>query len=36
MRALDDQVRLGKILYPAFSNWATWETRCGQHLRSLT
>jgi aryl-alcohol dehydrogenase-like predicted oxidoreductase len=25
MRALDDQVRLGKILYPAVSNWAAWE-----------
>jgi aryl-alcohol dehydrogenase-like predicted oxidoreductase len=25
MRALDDQVRLGKILYPAVSNWSAWE-----------
>src|SRR6202011_4611502 len=25
MRALDDQVRLGKILYPAVSNWTAWE-----------
>ncbi|MCU1656776.1 MAG: putative oxidoreductase, aryl-alcohol dehydrogenase like protein, partial [Pseudonocardiales bacterium] len=25
MRALDDQVRLGKILYPAVSDWAAWE-----------
>src|ERR1700730_1863630 len=25
MRALDDQVRLGKILYPAASDWAAWE-----------
>jgi aryl-alcohol dehydrogenase-like predicted oxidoreductase len=25
MRALDDQVRLGKILYPAVSDWAGWE-----------
>src|ERR1700704_4719499 len=24
MRALDDQVRLGKILYPAVSDWAAW------------
>src|SRR3979411_170760 len=24
MRALDDQVRLGKILYPAVSAWAAW------------
>src|SRR3981081_1933481 len=26
MRALDDQVRLGKILYPAVSDWAAWES----------
>jgi aryl-alcohol dehydrogenase-like predicted oxidoreductase len=25
MRALDDQVRAGKILYPAVSDWAAWE-----------
>ena len=25
MRALDDQVRLGKIPYPAVSDWAAWE-----------
>jgi aryl-alcohol dehydrogenase-like predicted oxidoreductase len=25
MGALDDQVRLGKILYPAVSDWAAWE-----------
>src|SRR6202047_536374 len=25
MRALDDQVRRGKILYPAVSDWAAWE-----------
>src|SRR5207237_8947747 len=25
MRALDDQVRLGKILYPAVSDWAASE-----------
>src|ERR1700688_1383227 len=25
MRALDDQVRLGKILYPAVSDWSAWE-----------
>src|SRR6202051_4954566 len=24
MRALDDQVRLGKVLYPAVSDWAPW------------
>jgi aryl-alcohol dehydrogenase-like predicted oxidoreductase len=25
MRVLDDQVRLGKILYPAVSDWSAWE-----------
>jgi aryl-alcohol dehydrogenase-like predicted oxidoreductase len=25
MRVLDDQVRLGKILYPAVSDWAAWQ-----------
>src|ERR1700680_4177167 len=25
MRALDDQARLGKVLYPAVSDWAAWE-----------
>jgi len=25
MRALDDLVRQGKILYPAISNWAAWQ-----------
>jgi aryl-alcohol dehydrogenase-like predicted oxidoreductase len=25
MRVLDDQVRLGKILYPAVSDWPAWE-----------
>src|SRR4030081_1478188 len=25
MRAHDDQVRLGKVLYPAVSDWAAWE-----------
>ena len=25
MRALDDLVRQGKILYPAVSNWAAWQ-----------
>jgi aryl-alcohol dehydrogenase-like predicted oxidoreductase len=26
LRALDDLVRQGKILYPAVSNWAAWQT----------
>jgi aryl-alcohol dehydrogenase-like predicted oxidoreductase len=26
MRVLDDQVRAGKILYPAVSDWSAWET----------
>src|SRR5258706_7032303 len=25
MRALDDQVRAGKVLYPAVSDWAAWQ-----------
>src|SRR5678815_5682241 len=26
MRALEDMVRSGKVLYPAVSNWAAWQT----------
>ena len=29
LRALDDLVRQGKILYPAVSNWAAWQTAKG-------
>jgi aryl-alcohol dehydrogenase-like predicted oxidoreductase len=27
MRALEDMVRSGKVLYPAVSNWAAWQTQ---------
>ena len=27
MRALEDLVRSGKVLYPAVSNWAAWQTQ---------
>src|ERR1700682_6201418 len=31
MRALDDQVRLGKVLYPAVSDWGAWEFGGADH-----
>src|SRR5476649_1700147 len=27
MRALEDLVRAGKVIYPAVSNWSTWQTQ---------
>jgi aryl-alcohol dehydrogenase-like predicted oxidoreductase len=27
MRALEDAVRAGKVLYPALSNWSAWQTQ---------
>ena len=27
MRALEDMVRSGKVLYPALSNWSAWQTQ---------
>ncbi len=27
MRALEDMVRSGKVLYPGFSNWSAWQTQ---------
>ena len=27
MRALEDMVRFGKVLYPALSNWAAWQVQ---------
>src|SRR5260221_5929257 len=27
MRALEDLVRSGKVLYPAVSNWAAWQAQ---------
>ena len=32
MRALDDLVRQGKILYPALSNWSAWQTMKAQGI----
>lgn len=32
MRALDDLVRQGKILYPAVSNWSAWQTMKAQGI----
>jgi aryl-alcohol dehydrogenase-like predicted oxidoreductase len=29
MRALEDVVRSGKVLYPAVSNWAAWQVQLG-------
>ncbi len=35
LRALDDLVRQGKILYPAVSNWAAWQIAKGLGLQTL-
>jgi len=35
MRALDDQVRLGKVLYVAVSDWPAWEIARAQTLAEL-
>src|SRR3979411_2782127 len=35
MRALDDQIRLGKILYPAVSDWAAREIAEANHTAAL-
>ena len=32
LRALDDLVRQGKILYPAVSNWAAWQVMKAQGI----
>ena len=32
LRALDDLVRQGKILYPAVSNWSAWQTMKAQGI----
>ncbi len=32
LRALDDLVRQGKILYPAVSNWSAWQVMKGQGI----
>jgi aryl-alcohol dehydrogenase-like predicted oxidoreductase len=33
MRALEDVVRSGKVLYPAVSNWAAWQTQRGLDIQ---
>jgi aryl-alcohol dehydrogenase-like predicted oxidoreductase len=33
MRALEDLVRSGKVLYPAVSNWSAWQTQRGVDLQ---
>lgn len=33
MRALEDVVRSGKVLYPAVSNWSAWQTQRGLDLQ---
>lgn len=35
MRALDDQVRLGKVLYVGVSDWPAWEVSQAQTLAAL-
>src|SRR5262249_11296038 len=35
MRALDDQVRLGKVLYVGVSNWPAWEVARANMLADL-
>jgi aryl-alcohol dehydrogenase-like predicted oxidoreductase len=35
MRALDDQVRLGKVLYVAVSDWQAWEVSRAQTMAEL-
>jgi aryl-alcohol dehydrogenase-like predicted oxidoreductase len=33
MRALEDLVRAGKVLYPAVSNWSAWQTQRGLDIQ---
>jgi aryl-alcohol dehydrogenase-like predicted oxidoreductase len=33
MRALEDMVRAGKVIYPAVSNWAAWQTQSAVDLQ---
>ena len=35
LRAMDDLVRAGKILYPAVSNWAAWQIAKGLGIAAL-
>jgi aryl-alcohol dehydrogenase-like predicted oxidoreductase len=34
MRALEDLVRAGKVLYPAVSNWSAWQTQCAVDVQA--
>lgn len=36
LRALDDLVRQGKILYPAVSNWSAWQIAKGLGIQTFT
>ena len=33
MRALEDVVRAGKVIYPAVSNWSAWQTQRGLDIQ---
>src|SRR5438445_5306074 len=33
MRALEDVVRAGKVIYPAVSNWSAWQTQRGVDIQ---
>ncbi len=33
MRALEDMVRAGKVIYPAVSNWSAWQTQCAVDIQ---
>ncbi len=35
MRALEDMVRAGKVIYPAVSNWAAWQTQRAVDLQEV-
>src|SRR3954469_15346442 len=35
MRALEDMVRAGKVLYPALSNWAAWQVQQALGVQEL-
>jgi aryl-alcohol dehydrogenase-like predicted oxidoreductase len=35
MRALEDAVRAGKVLYPALSNWAAWQVQQALGVQAL-
>src|SRR5215217_7762040 len=35
MRALEDVVRAGKVIYPAVSNWSAWQTQRGLDIQPM-